>query len=479
MKSFLIPLFLIFTIISRANNIMVSNISLTDQDIVQNTIMINFDLSWENSWRVSAGPANWDAAWIFAKYRTAAGTWQHVELNLTGHVAPSGVEIKVTSDGVGCHVYRDSDGSGHNFFSGIKLLWDYGLESLDDDAAIEIKLFAIEMVYVPKNAFSIGTTDLGPENSSFYTYGTSNPYFINSEDPIEVGTNPGDLYYYAGGDQSGPIPSSFPKGFNAFYCMKYEVSQAQWVAFFNTLTDIQKANNDITDVNHKNSDGIVERNAISWVSGFASTSLPDVPLNYIRMNELKAYLDWAGLRPMTELEYEKACRGPLAPIPGEFAWGNTEIPNYTYSIINQGLPNELVSNPTAEQATVAYSGTQQLNGPLRCGIASASAINKTRTESGGSYYGIMELTGNLYERCIPVGTSENRAFTGLHGNGELTVSGDSDVPNWPSDSTPNIAFRGGGYWNGATLCMVSDRLLSYESDNTILAPQGFRGVRTE
>ena len=39
---------------------------------------------------------------------------------------------------------------------------------------------------------------------------------------------------------SGTIPSAYPKGYAAFYCMKYEVSEGQWVDFFNTLKDGQK-----------------------------------------------------------------------------------------------------------------------------------------------------------------------------------------------------------------------------------------------
>lgn len=57
------------------------------------------------------------------------------------------------------------------------------------------------------------------------------------------------------------------------------------------------------------------------------------------------------------------------------------------------------------------------SGPKRCGIFAASALLNNREETGGSYYGIMELTGNVYERAITVGNPEGRAFTGLHGNG--------------------------------------------------------------
>ena len=34
-----------------------------------------------------------------------------------------------------------------------------------------------------------------------------------------------------------------------------------------------------------------------------------------------SYATWAGLRPMSELEYDKACRGPLHPVPLEEVWG--------------------------------------------------------------------------------------------------------------------------------------------------------------
>lgn len=36
-----------------------------------------------------------------------------------------------------------------------------------------------------------------------------------------------------------------------------------------------------------------------------------------------AFADWAGLRPMPELEYAKAARGPQAPIGTEYPW-NTD-----------------------------------------------------------------------------------------------------------------------------------------------------------
>jgi formylglycine-generating enzyme required for sulfatase activity len=43
-------------------------------------------------------------------------------------------------------------------------------------------------------------------------------------------------------------------------------------------------------------------------------------MNILSWFDVAAYLDWAALRPMTELEFEKVCRGPENRIAGEYAW---------------------------------------------------------------------------------------------------------------------------------------------------------------
>jgi hypothetical protein len=63
---------------AQANNIAVSNASIVGQNTTAgvnnaaNFSLVKFDLSWENSWRTATGPSNWDAAWVFVKFRVGA-----------------------------------------------------------------------------------------------------------------------------------------------------------------------------------------------------------------------------------------------------------------------------------------------------------------------------------------------------------------------------------------------------------------------
>lgn len=250
MRSFILFLCLLATSLAYGNNIEVDNVSLTDHNAANGTTQVQFDLSWENSWRISVGPANYDAAWVFVKYRINGTTWRHATIADLGATATSGSTVTPT-DGVGAFVYRAADGSGDVSYQGLQLRWDYAADGVDPSSVVDVKVFAIEMVYVPEGEFSMGTNafDQPNLNGNFYSLTSGpfilrTPYRVTSEAAITVSNTAGNLYYNnteglseAGiGDQQGPVPAAFPKGFNAFYCMKYEVTQEQWVAFFNTLT---------------------------------------------------------------------------------------------------------------------------------------------------------------------------------------------------------------------------------------------------
>ncbi|MCP9235523.1 SUMF1/EgtB/PvdO family nonheme iron enzyme [Lewinella sp. JB7] len=474
----------------RANNIAVSNIVLTDQDVGSGETTVQFDLAWENSWRISVGPANYDAAWVIIKYRVGGGPWRHANIARTGS-APGGATVEEV-DNLGAFVYRSSDGSGDVAYQDIQLVWDYGIDGVDNNAVVDVQVFALEMVYVPEGPFNLGTggTLVNPatlEAGEFYRV-TVTPllrpaYAVESEDQITIGGAVGNLNYppsnegVTSGDQIGPVPAAFPKGYAGFYCAKYETTQAQYVAFFNTLTQAQRVALDVTGPGGKNTDAVSARNGIAWnESGNATTSLPDVALNYVSNQVALAYLDWAGLRPMTELEFEKAGRGPAEPIQGEYAWGTSSIFATTYTAMNAGQPSEQFLGLGEGTGNAHYAATNPtFLGPARVGIFAASALNANREETGGSYYGIMELSGNLYERMITIGNPEGRAFNGSHGDGE--ISNTHNVLSWPVGNL-GLGYRGGSHANGAPFLRLSDRndaATELVGANTRL---GFRGVRS-
>ena len=487
----LILLFCLFMFVNYsgfANNVTISNFSLTGQNAANHYAMIKFDISWENSWRTSSAPNNWDAAWIFVKYRVGTGDWTQAWLNNTGHINPSGSTITAglldpslpfdpaTNPGMGAFIYRDADGTGTFSKTGVQLRWNYGANGISDNSTIDIRVYAIEQVYVPQGSFSAGSEAY----YGFYKYPiTQQPFPITSEGGITVGTGTGNLYYatsYYAGDQAGPIQSAFPKGYNAFYCMKYEISQQGYVDFLNTLNSRQ----DTVRFPNENENF---RHGISGSVGNYSTSNPFVACNFLSWADLAAYLDWSGLRPMTELEYEKSCRGTAASVPFEYAWGTSGITGDAYALSKGGSNDENIAisystslGNAATENTIPYNGP--ICGPVRVGIFASNGLNTGRISSGATYYGIMEMSGNLWERTITVGNPIGRAFTGSHGNGMLSFTGDADALLWPGTDATGTGFRG-GYWGlGDTYCQVSDRSLVACTRTDRGASFGGRGVRS-
>ena len=464
-----------------ANNIAVNNVSLTGQNTTNHFTLVQFDISWDNSWRTSVGPSNWDAAWVFVKYRLKTQTtWHHATLNWVdgtgsgdGHTEPANSNIASSNDNgaggaYGVFIYRDADmAQGSVSYPGVQLRWNYGVDGLSDGDSVEVCVFAIEMVYVPQGSFELGSG--GSETNHFYKAPTTtDTYTVSSEGAITVGTSSGNLYYAAdnsyAGDQAGPIPAAFPKGYNAFYCMKYEISQAQYTAFLNKLTPTQDGNR------FPNQNGNY-RHAITGSAGARTTTNPYVACNYLSWADVAAYLDWAALRPMTELEYEKVCRGTLTPVANEYAWGSTSITGAT-GISNAGLTNETASN---SGANCVYNNAAGVQGPMRVGCL-GQGVN-TREGVGATYYGIMEMSGNLWERPVTVGNATGRAFTGINGDGVLDATGNANTTNWPNTTATGAGLRGGTWNFDASNLRLSDRFYaaytnSYRSNN--FGGRGFR-----
>jgi formylglycine-generating enzyme required for sulfatase activity len=466
-----------------ANNLVVENISLVDQDTVNDTYDIQFDIAWDNSWFISGAPsatANWDAAWVFAKYSVYSGgswsDWAHCTLLNTGYVAPAGSQMSFGDTGgvyKGAFIYRSAAGSGTVDWNDAEIRWDYGTDGVADNATIKVKVFAIEMVLIPQGSFYVGDTD-NDNTNCFREGGAITEFQITSENAITVSDTAGNLYYDAdnayAGDQSGPIPAAFPKGYNAFYIMKYEISQRQYCEFLNTLTSTQAGNRISNQYgNYRNyiklaSNGKYGTDADNdaGVWGSANWDLMNesndgewVACNYLSYMDVAAYADWAALRPFTELEFEKAARGGQTAVDDEYAWGNTTLESATTSLTNAATASE-----APNQGNLNYSSCLP-DGPYRVG--SYADATSTRTNAGAGYYGVLDLSGNLWERPVTVGNSTGRAFTGTHGDGSLSTNGHATNSDWPGYSGGEITgatgsgFRG-GYWRyGSSYSRVSDR----------------------
>jgi len=435
-----------------ANGITVTNIGMTGKNEDLKIANVVFDLSWNNSFR---NADNWDAAWVFVKFRApGSNNWQHATLstNSADHKATGGSTIKTVPDGKGVFIYNSASITGTVSYPLTKLQWNYGSNgyTFTKGDLIEVSVHAIEMVYIPECAFMLGSG--GSEAGHFYQYpDTNQPYLMVSEtNAIPVGTTNGWLYYDNYGDKTGVISNAFPKGYAAFYCMKYEVSQGQYADFLNKLTAAQ------TTARFTSSSSY--RYTISKdTTNYYSASAPDRACSMLGWADGIAYADWAALRPMTELEFEKACRGPANPVPNEYAWGTTSITNLAAEAGTPGSGTETVSTAGAN----CNSANGGVGGPTRVGLfaaTNASRLNVSRQLSGAGYYGVMELSGNLWERVVTVGNATGRAFRGSLGDGVLGPTGAATGnTDWPTGT--GSGMRGGNWsWEGpVTYARISDR----------------------
>ena len=118
---------------------------------------MQFDINWKNSWRTSTNESNYDGCWIFIKYRKqSTSVWLHATLNITGQTAPTGSVLQPAADGKGAWIYRSANGIGDVSYAAGQLRWNYGADGVLDNENVEIQVYAVEMVYVPQSAFSLG-----------------------------------------------------------------------------------------------------------------------------------------------------------------------------------------------------------------------------------------------------------------------------------------------------------------------------------
>ena len=230
--------------------------------------------------------------------------------------------------------------------------------------------------------------------------------------------------------------------------------------------------NGIAFVEQKQSDApVVFGNNLNPGNDFFSTDDGQtLACNYMSVEDMMAYCSWSGLRPMSELEYEKVCRRPYPQLPaeGEYAWNTNNGVNALGSLNDLAYAGEEREQSNSAAKNVNSGISNKVNGPVRCGLFANTSSNQV--QAGATYWGVMEMSGNLKELCANVN------YTTL--NGGSCGTGVYNANLW--DKTANkYGVRGGGYNSEEDRLRTSDRteVMSYftaitQRDSTV----GFRGV---
>lgn len=581
----------------RANGVQLSGLTVLNRDTTNGFTMIRFDLAWNNSWRIGTGSSNWDAAWVFFKFRVgaadvfltggsgstttitvsstsglragmpiavvggngvfSAGTvvqsitnatqfvasaapttalsgamircsriWEHAFLNNTGQVqasestiymgllTPASAFNATTNPALGAFVYRSIPGLGPTRYRNLMVRWNYSANGISNSAWVEVRAYAVEMVYIPGNAnFNVG----GGGGTSALTSTTISTATASTA-PSGTGTLGGQSGGYPTG-QTAPS-ASWPNGYAPIYCMKYEISQGQYRDFLNSLTRTQQSNRISSSFGLTGNyvggfiwDGTVWSGSESTMGSvplhrigirivvdsgginprvFAcdlnpSSSLPAdvnqsddgewIAMGFLTWMDGCAYLDWAGLRLMTELEFEKICRGTIAAVTSQYAWGSVTYTRADSTHLNAGTASEVNGNTASN---VAVDNMPNVRHPVRVG--SFAKATTTRQQSGASFYGVLDLSGNLWEQTVPISSAVGRSYTGLHGDGTLSRNGHATTSLWPGIVSGEVTgsngyLRGGSWQTAAARAGISDRAQG-NSPGSRFPSMGFRGVRS-
>jgi len=382
-------------------------------------------VSWANGWRTAK---NHDAVWLFVKTGKPGASLRHVRVAAAGHAitaitGPAG-RLVVPDDRAGVFAVPGAEHRGSVEWR-IQIVLDPA--DAGQDAA---RVFGVEMVHVPAGPFTAGDPDPAAIefNAVFRSDARGEPsgvFRVTSEGPIDVGPRDGAFFYKTllpqyEGDRLGPIPAAFPKGVAAFYTMKYEVTQGQYADFLNALYSGATFFRAIHGGRgYASSRGTIRQEGSTYVAG-----VPSRPANWISWNDGLAFADWAGLRPMTELEFTKAARGTAEPIPHEFPWGTGTAERLRRVM---GPDDDLVTGGEADEARLTDS---------------------TRDVLGASFYWVMDLAGSVWERAVTFGHPRGRAFRGTHGDGRITEYGEATNDDWPLGDAEagGYGYCGGGYY---------------------------------
>ena len=162
------------------NNVRISGEPDVQLNATSDSLSLTFTLSWDNSWRDNF---NWDAVWLFVKYKKEGSTdaWSHLYLG-GEQTGTSVLEIDPGNTGnqvVGAFVYPKNKGAFNIAGERVTLKASLnGLSASDiSDKKVYFAVSAIEMVLIPYGAYYLGD---GVSNLGFHEA------FIAERNPIRL-----------------------------------------------------------------------------------------------------------------------------------------------------------------------------------------------------------------------------------------------------------------------------------------------------
>jgi hypothetical protein len=385
---------------SSLNYLLLQNVTTTG-NIPGQSVQVQFDLNWGNTWR---DDVNWDAAWVFMKYKDANGVWQHAKVSPTGFDHGEGTPnlIEPTADQMGAFVRLAVEGQGNFNAEGMQLRWNYGADGLSSVSGLEVRVFAIEMVYHPQGDFSMSFDASAPGGKFPVINSRLTPaLYVNGVNNVRIKGDAGlDL------DANGVVDNTtYPTGYYPFYLFKYEMSEQQYADFLNCLTPTQRMTLGVAG-------NFITQNGDQYFS-----SRPNAVCLGSNQQRLMAYADWCGLRPMSFMEFQKAYNGPKPP--RTFLYYGWEF-------------GECGGNPIPDVTTLP--------------------------DLGAGVYGSKSLSIKAREPFVPISASAFNRTT--HGNGVLDSSGLTNETNWQTAGIswldPYNGEEGCAYGNGFRLCRTAE-----------------------
>ncbi len=360
------------------------------------------------------------ADWIFVKFSTAAGadgTWNHA--TLTGGTVDAGATLAAATDNRG--VFLNHTAVSAYWTAGTTVTWNMAADGVAL-SKVRVKVFAISMVKVPTGSFVYNVSNVGggatTGSTAYNNYsagGTLSATITNAG--LATGTGSNNL--------PAGAPVGWPNGYNSFYMARYETTMGQYADFLNTVHSSTAALLNIVGQGMTNSG--------TYPNKYVAVD-PNMPRFYSSIGDIWSYLSWAGLRPPTEMEFEKAGRD-LASDARVYPWGSTNPDNIAYTPINEGVVTRVRNYANFNQGTAHLDVGRYMSGD----------VYRTAAQTGASPWGIADLIGGVTELTF------NCSYASIPANGTGTVYWPA---NWPAPGSTTIGERGFGLffsWSGVEL----------------------------